>query len=110
MRRSKRSQAKSEFLSRMSHELRTPLNAILGFGELLKMDTQEPLAESQHLSVEEILKAGKHLLALINEVLDLTKIESGKLMLSIEGVELTGVLQECLALMKPLAAAAAVTL
>ncbi len=96
-------QSKSEFLSRMSHELRTPLNAILGFGELLKIDTLEPLTDTQYDSVEEILKAGNHLLELINEVLDLTKIESGKLVLSIEGVELTGVLQECLALMTPLA-------
>ncbi len=73
------SEAKSEFLSRMSHELRTPMNAILGFGNLLVTDPDEPLSEIQQESLDEILIAGNHLLYLINDILDLSKIESGKL-------------------------------
>ena len=76
--------AKSEFLSRMSHELRTPLNAILGFGQLLQL---EDLTEEQVESVDHILRAGRHLLGLINEVLDLARIESGHLALSPEAVD-----------------------
>lgn len=90
--------AKSEFLSSMSHELRTPMNAILGFGQLLEM---EELNETQRENVEEILHAGNHLLDLINEVLDLAKVEAGRISLSIEAVDLADVLQECLALMQP---------
>jgi PAS domain S-box-containing protein len=71
--------AKSEFLSRMSHELRTPLNAILGFSQLLESDTDHPLAADQLGDVQEILKAGYHLLNLVNEVLDLARIESGNM-------------------------------
>jgi signal transduction histidine kinase/CheY-like chemotaxis protein len=95
--------AKSEFLSRMSHELRTPMNAILGFGQLLEADPGMPLAPQQAESVREILHAGRHLLELINEVLDLARIESGRLELSLEPVQLDLVIRECLALMQPLA-------
>ncbi len=95
--------AKSEFLSRMSHELRTPMNAILGFAQLLDFNQKEPLTESQKGSVGEILKAGKHLLELINEVLDLAKVESGNLSLSMEPVALKEVLEEAVALVFPLA-------
>lgn len=83
--------AKSEFLSRMSHELRTPLNSILGFGQLLEMGELEP---SHRKGVEHILKSGHYLLNLINEVLDITKIESGKLELSMEAVQIWGVVRE----------------
>ncbi|MCK4709335.1 MAG: response regulator, partial [Gammaproteobacteria bacterium] len=79
-------QAKSQFLSSMSHELRTPMNAIIGFSQLLQMDDE--LDESQLDSVEEIVKAGDHLLELINDVLDLSKVESGHISLSIETVRL----------------------
>jgi len=95
--------AKSEFLSRMSHELRTPMNAILGFGQLLDYDTREPLTDSQKTKVSEILKSGNHLLELINEVLDLARIESGKSPLSIENVDLHEVVKEALMLITPLA-------
>lgn len=88
---SKANQAKSEFLSRMSHELRTPLNSILGFGQLLEMGE---LQAGQRKGVEHILKSGNYLLNLINEVLDITKIESGKLELSMEPVQVWGVVQE----------------
>jgi len=95
--------AKSEFLSRMSHELRTPMNAILGFGQLLEADSRTPLAPRQAESVREILHAGRHLLELINEVLDLARIESGRLELSLEPVQLDLVIRECMTLMRPLA-------
>jgi PAS domain S-box-containing protein len=93
--------AKSEFLSRMSHELRTPMNSILGFAQLLE---RAPLAESQQRGVQHILTAGRHLLRLINEVLDIARIESGRQQLSLEPVRLDAVLQEALVLARPLAA------
>jgi len=92
--------AKSEFLSRMSHELRTPLNAILGFGQLLEM---EAIDESQEESVRYILRGGRHLLDLINEVLDITRIESGDLALSVEPVALGDALADVLSLLRPVA-------
>ena len=93
--------AKSEFLSRMSHELRTPLNAILGFGQLL--ERQNPTAQ-QRARVDHIMSAGRHLLNLINEVLDISRIEAGHLQLSVEPVAVAEVLEEALDLMRPLAA------
>jgi len=99
----KANKAKSEFLSSMSHELRTPLNAILGFSQILELDPESPLTDSQHESVNEILKAGNHLLELINEVLDLSKIESGKLSISIEAVPIKSVMEETFAIIKPFA-------
>ncbi len=95
--------AKSEFLSRMSHELRTPMNAILGFGQLMEYDLSEPLSDAQRTRVGEILKAGNHLLELINEVLDLSRVESGKLSLSIENVDMSPLFDEALQWIKPLA-------
>jgi PAS domain S-box-containing protein len=93
--------AKSEFLSRMSHELRTPLNAILGFGQLLQMDELEP---SQQDDVEQIVKAGRHLLDLINELLEISRIEAGEMAMSIESVPVGPLLAESADLMSPLAA------
>lgn len=95
------SMAKSEFLSSMSHELRTPMNAILGFSQLLQLD--DSLSKKNLDSVEEILTAGYHLLELINEVLDLAKIESGRLNLSIETVEVSLIVTECLSLVASIA-------
>jgi signal transduction histidine kinase/ActR/RegA family two-component response regulator len=92
--------AKSEFLSRMSHELRTPLNAVLGFGQLLELDD---LTDEQDESVEQIMKAGQHLLGLINEVLDISRIEAGGLSLSLEPVDLCETLHEAIALVRPIA-------
>ena len=94
------SRAKSEFLSRMSHELRTPLNAILGFTQLLEMDST---TSSQSESISHISRAGKHLLSLINEVLDITRIESGRLTLSSEPIFLPQFLRDALDLIRPLA-------
>jgi PAS domain S-box-containing protein len=96
--------AKSDFLSRMSHELRTPMNAVLGFGQLLASDPAHPLPPEQSENVQEILNAGRHLLALINEMLDLSRIESGRIELSPEPIELSMLVEECLALIRPLAA------
>ena len=90
--------AKSEFLSRMSHELRTPLNSVLGFAQLLEM---EPLAPRQEESTREILKAGSHLLELIDEVLDIARIEAGRLRLSLEPVDAVLVIDECISLLGP---------
>ena len=96
----KASNAKTEFLSRMSHELRTPLNAILGFGQLLEMGLQDNETHKQYIN--EVLHASEHLLELINETLDLSRIESGKMELNIEEVNLSEVLDECVALLNPL--------
>ena len=93
-------QAKSEFLSRMSHELRTPLNAILGFGQLLEMDE---LDEHQLESVRHILKGGTHLLHLINEVLDIARIEVGGMPLSLEPVSVDELVRDAAGLVRPLA-------
>jgi PAS domain S-box-containing protein len=101
------SQAKNEFLSRMSHELRTPLNAVIGFGQLLALDD---MSSSQDEAVEQILHAGRHLLALINEVLDISRIESDTMALSLEPVHLGSVLADALSLIRPLADAAGVRL
>ena len=90
--------AKNDFLSSMSHELRTPLNAILGFGQLLEM---ADLQERDRDSVQHILRAGRHLLELVNEVLDLARIEAGRLTLSPEPVELAEVVGEAVDLMRP---------
>lgn len=96
--------AKSRFLSTVSHELRTPLNAILGFAQLLTLNPAQALAASQQVSYgQHIADAGKHLLELINELLDLAAIEAGKTTLAIEPLELDAVLAGCVALIRPLA-------
>jgi len=92
--------AKSDFLSSMSHELRTPLSAILGFAQLMESGMPAPTA-SQKRSIDQILKAGWYLLDLINEILDLALIESGKLSLSMEPMSLSEAMQECAAMVEP---------
>ena len=96
----KANRAKSEFLSSMSHELRTPLNAILGFAQLLETGAPSP-TPTQKRNIDQILKAGWYLLELINEILDLALIESGKLTLSNEPVSLAEVMVECRAMIEP---------
>ena len=93
--------AKSEFLSRMSHELRTPLNAVLGFGQLLELEEQ---TANNRESTEQILKAGRHLLELINEVLDISRIETGRMTLSLEPVSIAEVARETFDLVRSMAA------
>ena len=90
-------QAKSEFLSSMSHELRTPLNAIIGFAQLLRTERPGPLNPKQANQLEHIIRGGQHLLELINEVLDLARIETGKLTLSVEAIDPRAAMEECLA-------------
>ena len=92
--------AKTDFLSSMSHELRTPLSAILGFAQLMESGTPSPTV-AQKRSIDQILKAGWYLLELINEILDLALIESGKLPLSLESVSLTEVISECHSMIEP---------
>jgi PAS domain S-box-containing protein len=99
----KANQAKSDFLSSMSHELRTPLNSVIGFGQVLDLDIDEPLTINQKDSVDQILKGGAHLLELINDVLDLAKVESGKMELSIEEVNLSEVIDQTLDLVTGMA-------
>nr|WP_320048841.1 PAS domain S-box protein [uncultured Desulfuromonas sp.] len=101
--------AKSDFLSRMSHELRTPLNAINGFAELMLSSRKNPLGDKHRSMVSQIDRAGKHLLDLINEVLDLSRIEAGKLSLSIEAVDPCRIVEECLPLLHSLGEAHQVT-
>ena len=95
--------AKSEFLSRMSHELRTPLNGILGFTQLMALDRVHPLAPDQQRRLDSVHRAGRHLLGLINDVLDLARIESEDFSLKLEAVDLSAALDACLALIVPLA-------
>jgi PAS domain S-box-containing protein len=92
---------KSEFLSRMSHELRTPLNAILGFTQLLELDE---LSAAQADNLRHVSRAGRHLLELIDDVLDISRIESGEMRLSLEPVEVSGVVRDALEMVQPLAA------
>jgi PAS domain S-box-containing protein len=92
--------AKSDFLSSMSHELRSPLNAILGFAQLMESDVPPPNA-NQKESIAQILLAGWHLLKLINEILDLAKVESGQVPMSEESVSLSEVMQECQTMVEP---------
>jgi PAS domain S-box-containing protein len=96
----KANRAKTDFLSGMSHELRTPLNAILGFAQLMESGVPHP-TPSQQRSLDQILKAGWYLLELINEILDLSLIESGKVTLSQEAVSLAEVMLECRAMIEP---------
>jgi PAS domain S-box-containing protein len=85
--------AKSDFLSRMSHELRTPLNAMLGFAQLLELDRRHPIAEAQRPWVAQIQRAGWHLLEMINDVLDLSRIESGNLRLTVESLDIAELIE-----------------
>lgn len=101
----KASRAKSEFLSSMSHELRTPLNVMLGFTQLLDLDPAGRLSAQQHRNLEEIMRAGQHLLKLIEEVLDLARIETGRLRVEMGVVDLRSVVDDCMRLVEPLAKA-----
>ena len=104
------SAAKSEFLSSMSHELRTPMNAILGFAQLLQRDRKEPLSPRQQERVAQILKGGEHLLRLIDDVLDLARIEAGAISVSTEPVGVDDVFAAVRELLEPMAARAGVSI
>jgi signal transduction histidine kinase/ActR/RegA family two-component response regulator len=98
------SAAKSEFLSSMSHELRTPLNAILGFAQLLRRDKKEPLSDRHKERATQILEGGKHLLRLIDDILDLSRIEAGGISVSVEPVDVLDVIAEVRTTLEPMAA------
>ena len=95
--------AKSKFLSSMSHELRTPMNAILGFGQLLLADAVDPLAARQRVRVDEVLRGANHLLSLINEMLDMAQIESGRMQVALAPVAVEALIHESLGMLEPLA-------
>jgi signal transduction histidine kinase len=103
-------QAKSEFLASMSHELRTPLNAIIGFSEVLREKYFGDLNEKQSEYIVDIVGSGKHLLSLINDILDLSKIEAGKMELDISEVKIGDLLQNSLVMIKEKALAHSLTL
>ncbi|MEO8124358.1 MAG: PAS domain-containing sensor histidine kinase [Burkholderiales bacterium] len=102
--------AKTEFLSHMSHELRTPLNAVLGFAQLLQIDSAEPLGVRQSRHVALIREAGEHLLEMIGELLDLTRVEAGRLEVTLSDIALAPLLRECGDMLQPLADAAGVAI
>ncbi|HEX7840687.1 MAG TPA: ATP-binding protein [Kofleriaceae bacterium] len=102
--------AKSDFLSAMSHELRTPLNAILGFAQLLIRDKRQPLNERHRERVEHILSGGEHLLRLINDILDLSRIEAGRISISPEPVDVAELLAEVTRTLDPISARQSITL
>ncbi len=104
------SQAKSEFLSRVSHELRTPMNAMLGYAQLLQLEEDHPLDDHQRERVARIEAAGWHLVTLINDVLDLSTIESGNARIQMADVDVSLVINESVRLLAPLAENAQVAL
>jgi signal transduction histidine kinase len=104
------SRHKSQFLASMSHEFRTPLNAIIGFSEVLLDPSLEVSAEKRSRFLSHIFNSGKHLLGLINDILDLSKVEAGRLELEIESAAISDVLDAAESTMKPLAVKKAIDL
>jgi signal transduction histidine kinase/CheY-like chemotaxis protein len=104
------SQMKSEFLANMSHELRTPLNAIIGFSDVLKDGLAGDLTEQQHKYVGNIFSSGQHLLALINDILDLTKVEAGKMALELAPLDMATLFDNSLSIVREKAATHRITL
>lgn len=104
------SQMKSEFLANMSHELRTPLNAIIGFSDVLKDGLAGPLTEQQHSYITNIFSSGQHLLALINDILDLTKVEAGKMVIELAPVDMATLIDNSLSIIREKAASHRISL
>ncbi len=102
--------AKSDFLSAMSHELRTPMNAVLGFAQILQMDEENPLTDRQKTAIDHVVQSGDHLLTLINDVLNLAKIESGAMEVEIENTNTAHILDECEMMISAIASKYNVTL
>jgi PAS domain S-box-containing protein len=104
------SRMKSEFLATMSHELRTPLNAIIGFSEALKDGLMGQTSDIQQESIGDIFSSGQHLLSLINDILDLSKVEAGMMALELEAVDLNSLLSNSLTIVREKAAAQRISL
>jgi len=104
------SRMKSEFLANMSHELRTPLNAIIGFSEVLGDGLIGNLSDQQKKFIGDIFSSGKHLLSLINDILDLSKVEAGKMMLDLESVQISSLFANSLSIIKEKAQARRISL
>ncbi len=102
--------AKGEFLSRVSHELRTPLNSVLGFAELMQTDESEPLSDAQRQRMQQIWDGGRHLLALVNDIVDLTRLEDGQPLLTLQHLDPAPLLRSALKKMQPLALAQKISL
>ncbi|MEH7440223.1 ATP-binding protein [Neobacillus drentensis] len=98
----KANQTKSDFLSMISHELRTPLNSIMGFAQILEADQRDPLSVGQKEKVQKLLKSSRHLLALINDMIEIARLSSGKRSLHIEPVHIGTILSECVKMIRPL--------
>jgi len=96
------SRAKSQFLANMSHELRTPLNAIIGYSELLREEAEDEGEAAEVADLDRIAAAGRHLLSLVNEVLDLSKVEAGKTELATAPFDLAPLVEEVVATVTPL--------
>jgi PAS domain S-box-containing protein len=99
------SRMKSEFLANMSHELRTPLNAIIGFSEVMRDGLVGPMSDKQRNFTGDILRSGQHLLSLINDILDLSKVEAGKMLLDLDPVEVSSLFVNSLTIVREKAAA-----
>jgi signal transduction histidine kinase len=95
--------AKADFLAKMSHELRTPLNAVIGYSQILLEDAEDEGDDQSIADLNKILNAGQHLLKLVNEVLDLSKIEAGKMELDLEETDLTELFREIVDAARPAA-------
>ena len=104
------SRMKSEFLANMSHELRTPLNAIIGFSEVMRDGLVGPMSDKQRNFTSDILRSGQHLLSLINDILDLSKVEAGKMLLDLEPVEVSSLFVNSLTIVREKAAARRINL
>src|SRR5204863_2926991 len=98
------SQHKSQFLANMSHELRTPLNAIIGVTEMLREDAHDLKREDEFEPLDRVLGAGRHLLALINDILDLSKIEAGRMELHLESFSLAPLIHDVAKTIEPMSA------
>ncbi len=96
---------KSDFLAGMSHELRTPLNSVIGFSSVLLSSKSDPMTAEQRMALEKILRNGKHLLELINDILDLSKIQAGRMTITIETDDVSSILSTTLLTVEPLARA-----
>ena len=95
------SAAKTDYLSGMSHELRTPLNAIIGFSQMMELQIEQPLTDKQTEYLDIIRTSGEHLLTLINEILDLARVESGRMEVRLGPVSASDVIKECVTLVRP---------